>query len=302
MSIDLSVVILTLNEETNLTHAVRSVAGWARETFIVDSFSTDRTVKLAKELGCVVAQHRFESYGQQRNYALDQLPIQSEWVLFLDADEWVPEALKEEIAGTLARKPKENGFFLCWKFLWMGKWIRHGYYPSWILRLFRRGTARCEERSVNERLKLDGEAGYLREPFVHEDRKGLAHWIAKHSEYARREAEELLKTPDASQLAPSLFGSQGERIRWFQQKVWNRLPPLVRPLGYFGYRYVLRLGFLDGREALVYHLLHALWYRLLIDAYYLELRSSPTSASAPPAPLRAIPREPRVGDPRGRSS
>ncbi|MCX5724491.1 MAG: glycosyltransferase family 2 protein [Nitrospirae bacterium] len=270
-----ALIILTYNEEANLAQALDSVAGWAHELFILDSGSTDRTREIARRYGCHIAQHQFENYAKQRNYALDHLPIRSEWILFLDADEWVPEALKEEISSLIATLPDANGFYLKRRLIWMGRWIRRGYYPSWILRLFRQGTGRCEDRAVNEHLIVEGKTGQLRHDFMHEDRKGVTDWIAKHNGYATREAQELLNArsgPAYREIDASLFGSQAQRTRWLRYRIWNRMPPLIRPFCYFFYRYVLAGGFWDGQAAFTYHCLHALWYPMLIDLKYLELK------------------------------
>lgn len=272
-----AVIILTYNEEKNIAQALDSVSDWANEIFILDSFSTDRTLEIAHTYGCQVVQNKFENYAKQRNHALDHLPIRSEWVLFLDADEWLPTAIKHEISKRLASLPVENGFSLNRRLIWMGRWIRRGYYPSWILRLFRRGKGRCEARAVNEHMIVEGVTGQLRQDFVHEDRKGVTDWIAKHNGYAALEALEFLNThsaPGFQEMDARFFGTQAERKRWLRHKVWNRLPPLVRPFIYFFYRYVLAGGFLDGKEAFIYHFLHALWYPMLIDVKYLELRRS----------------------------
>lgn len=268
----LAVIILTYNEQANLAQALRSVSGWAREVFVFDSFSTDRTVEIAREHGASVMQHRFENYARQRNAALDELPVRSEWVLFLDADEWLPEALKQEIDSLIASRPVENGFYLPRRFIWMGRWIRRGYYPTWILRLFRRGKARCEDRAVNEHLVVDGTTGRLKNDFIHEDLRGVGDWIDKHNRYATLEARELFRqrSEQSGEIDARLFGTQAQRKRWLRHRVFNRMPPLVRPFFFWAYRYVLCGGFLDGREAFIYHFLHALWFPLLIDVKYLE--------------------------------
>ena len=271
---NVAVVILTYNEEFNIAQALDSVVGWARETFVLDSFSTDRTLEIAGCYPCVILQNCFDNFAEQRNFALDQLPIKTEWVFFLDADEWFPDDLKREIAEVIASNPKENGFYIKRRLIWMGKWIKRGYYPTWILRLFRHGQAHCEDRAVNEHIIVDGKTGQLRHDFMHEDRKGISDWIAKHNGYAMREALELFNKRAAEgyqEIDARLFGTQAQRKRWLRYKVWNRLPPLIRPFLYFFYRYVLTGGFLDGRAAFVYHFLQGLWYPFLIDVYYLEL-------------------------------
>lgn len=273
--VDVAVLILTFNEEANLPFALASVQGWAREICVLDSFSTDRTVEIAEASGCQVARHRFEDFAKQRNYALDHLSIQSEWVLFLDADEWLSEELKSEIASVIRRRPEENGFYLRRRFVWMGTWIRRGYYPTWILRLFRQTAGRCEDRAVNEHILVQGMTGRLASDFTDENRKGVSEWIAKHNDYATREAKELFNARSAAgyqEIEARFFGSQAERKRWLRYRVWNRMPPLIRPFVYFFYRFVLRGGFLDGRRAFAYHFLQALWFPMLIDIKYLEMR------------------------------
>lgn len=266
---DVAVVILARDEEENIAQALASVCGWAREVYVVDSGSGDQTVHIASRFSCSVVQHAFEGFPSQRNWSLAELPIRSEWVLFLDADEWLTPELRGEIGRVIADGPAENGFFIRRRLMWMGAWIRRGYYPVWLLRLFRRGKGRCEDRPVNEHILIEGAAGQLEHDFIHEDRKGVAAWIRRHNEYARREAEEMLRT---SQVArPRLFGTQFERTRWLRTRVYDRLPLLIRPMMYFLYRYILRGGFLDGRSALLYHFLHALWYPLLIDINCLEI-------------------------------
>jgi len=270
-----AVVLLTYNEELNLPHALASVTGWADEVFVLDSLSTDATVRIAKDTGAIVVEHAFEDYAKQRNFALDRLPITSEWILFLDADEWLPDQIKQEISRVIESDPVQNGFFLNRRFIWMGAWIRRGYYPSWILRLFRRGKGRCEDRAVNEHMIVEGATGHIASDFIHEDRKGVDAWIAKHNGYATREALELLREPlatDRHAVEPRLFGPQAARKRWLRERIWNRMPPLVRPFFFFVYRYILRGGFLDGKAGFTFHFLQALWYPLLIDIKYLEFR------------------------------
>jgi glycosyltransferase involved in cell wall biosynthesis len=279
-----TVIALTYNEEANIGQALGSVTGWADEIHVVDSLSTDRTVEIARRYGAHVSQKAFVDFAKQRNYALDELPIRSEWVLFLDADEWLPDALKQEISALIASSPAQNGFYVKRRLIWMGRWIRHGYYPTWILRLFRYGRARCEDRAVNEHLIVDGPTGSLRNDFVHEDNKGVSDWIDKHNRYATAESLELFNTrsaPDYREIDARLFGTQAQRKRWLRYKVWNRLPPLFRPFLYFAYRYILAGGFLDGREALAYHFLQGLWFPMLVDIKYLELKRTRASCVAP---------------------
>lgn len=269
---DVAVIVLTFNEEENIAQALRSVAGWARQVFVFDSLSTDATAEIARSFGAAVVEHPFANYSAQRNAALDTLPITAEWIFVLDADEWLTEELKHEVAATITAKPVENVFLVKRRLIWMGRWIRRGIYPNWNPRMFRFGTARYDAREVNEHLDVRGATGSLRHDFIHEDRKPIGDWIAKHNRYSTMEARELLRDDRHGQLKPQLFGRQHERVRWMRVNVWERMPPLLRPLFYFAYRYFARGGVLDGRAGFAFHFLHALWFPMLIDIKYLEMR------------------------------
>lgn len=274
---DVTVVILTFNEEANIAAALDSVCGWARHVIVLDSFSTDDTLAIARRYPVDIRQRKFDNFSKQRNFAIDEIAISTEWIFFLDADEWLPNALCMEISELVRGPTSHNGFYVNRRLIWMGKWIRRGYYPSWILRLFRRGAARCEDRGINEHMQVNGTVGYLRSDMMHEDRKDLGSWLSRHDGYAKKEALTLVKQANAgeNEISEDLFGSQSERKRWIRRRVWNRLPPLVRPFFYFIYRYVLAGGFLDGREAFIYHFFQALWFPMLIDVRYIEAKRPP---------------------------
>jgi glycosyltransferase involved in cell wall biosynthesis len=274
---NISVIILTYNEELNISQALKNITGWAKEIIVLDSGSTDNTVKIAESFGAKVFHRQFDNYANQRNYALKELPISTEWILFLDADEYLSEELKKEISDTLAQTDCD-GFYLKRRFYFWNKWIKHGgYYPIWILRLFKKDKGHIE-REINEHFVVDGKVGYLKNDFIDNNKKDLTEWIAKHNKYATYEAEELLKYKQRKQAGKkdefaNLSGSQAQKKRWIREYIWNPLmPPLIRPFIYFFYRYIIRLGFLDGKAGFVYHILQGLWYPFLIDVKYLELK------------------------------
>ncbi len=272
--VPLAVVILTRNEEENLPHALASVIGWAAEVWVVDSFSTDRTAQLAREAGAAVVPHEFAGYAAQRTWALRTLGFKQEWVLFLDADEAVTPALQQELAQVLAAPPDGvAGFAVKRRFIFMGRWLRHGgYYPIWILRVARHRLARWEARGVDEHLVVDGPVARLRHDLLHEDRRPLARWVERHTRYAELAAADAV-CGSGGELSPHLWSaSQAERARWWYARVYLHLPLGLRAVAYFLYRYFLRGGFLDGREGFIYHALQAFWYRLLIDAVILDMR------------------------------
>lgn len=274
---DLTVIILTFNEEKNISQALEKTVGWAKDVLVLDSFSTDATCEIAARLGAKVFQHSFENYASQRTYALRELPVETEWVFFLDADEYPTEELKAQISDTLS-STEYDGFFIRMRFYFMDKVIRFGGYGNtWILRVFKKDRA-VIEREVNEQVRISGKTGYLKGDFIHRDKKGITAWIDKHNRYATMEAEALIDFENQGSACTHyarFSGNPAERKNWIKYRLWNPLmPPLVRPFFYFFYRFVIKLGILDGAAGLVFHFMHGLWYFLLIDVKYLEMKIS----------------------------
>ena len=193
MKCRLSVLVPTLNEEVNLPDCLASVVGWAKEIWVVDSYSTDRTPEIARQSEANMMQHPFDGYAAQKNWALENVPFSCEWLLILDADERVSLELADEIRGIIAADGNGyDGFYLNRKLIFYGKWIRHcGWYPSWNLRLFRHVRGRYEQREVHEHLVLEGKVGYCKHDLIHEDLRDMSFCIAKHNRYSSQEAREL---------------------------------------------------------------------------------------------------------------
>ena len=272
MKKNISVIILTLNEELNLTYCLESVKDLASEILIVDCGSTDKTKEIAERFGAKVVFHEFKNQAQQFNWALDNLEIHNEWILRLDADEFLTKELAEEIAKTLPDIVDDvSGFYLKRRVYFMGRWIRHGsYYPTWILRLFRKGKARSETREMDEHIILsEGSAAHMKNDFVDENHNKLTWWIDRFNKYSTREANAVV-TAAGEEVSANLQGSQTERKRWLKNNLYYRTPKFLRAFLYFVYRYFFRLGFLDGAEGLIFHFLQGFWYRFLIDAKIYE--------------------------------
>jgi len=262
----ISVLIPTYNEEVNLADCLASVVEWVEEIIVIDSFSTDRTVEIARSFGVQVVTHEFITPAQQKNWALEHLPIQNDWVLFLDADERVPPALRDEIAQTVLQNGNGyDGFWMRYRLMFYGKWIRHcGWYPVWLLRLVRRSKARWEDRAVDEHIILEGKAGYLENDLIHENLKDMTFWIEKHNRYASQNAQiyyDLLKGKSSSGVSANLFGSQAERKRFIKQNIWLYLPG--RGLLFFLYLYIFRLGFLDGKHGFIFCMMHGIFQQFI---------------------------------------
>ncbi|MGQ0737264.1 MAG: glycosyltransferase family 2 protein [Acidobacteriota bacterium] len=270
-----SVVVLTYNEERNLSACLSSVLPWAAAVFVVDSGSTDRTIAIASRAGAQVVAHPFETHARQWAWALEHLPIATDWVLGLDADQRVTPALADAIGeATGPGSGGHAGYYVNRRQVFRGRWIRHGgYYPKYLLKLFRRGRVSLDPNElVDHHFEVDGTCGYLSGDLVEDNQNEarIADWIAKHNRYALAMAREerrriLERTPRKRGI-----GTADERTGWMKS-AWARMPKYWRPLGYFLYRYVIRLGFLDGREGFIFHFMQAYWYRLLVDINLDEL-------------------------------
>jgi putative colanic acid biosynthesis acetyltransferase WcaF len=242
------VFIQTFNEEINLPHTLATVMGWANRVFVVDSGSTDRTREIAREHGAEVFEHAWEGYARQKNWALANLPFESPWTLILDADEALTPELKREIDQIITKnldEVRESGFYLNRVFIFMGKEIWHcGYFPSWNLRLFKRGSAKYEDRLVHEHMIVNGPTEYLKHWMIHEDRRGLEHFFAKHNRYSTLEAREFVETPEPWPGLRRFLTDRTARRRFGKSRMLPLLPvPWIWRLLYM---YVIRLGFLDG--------------------------------------------------------
>lgn len=274
---NVEVVMIVRDEVVNLPHSLGSVVGWADRVHVVDSGSTDGSVELARSLGAEVTFKEWLGYARQKNWALEHLPLSSDWILILDADEAVLPELRDELLAVAARasaEPGEQGYWINRYFVFLGRRIRHcGYYPSWNLRFFRRGRARYEEREVHEHMVVDGATGRLRGHLEHHDRRGLEAYMAKHNRYSTLEAREIVRLRRGEATAAGARGLGGPiaRRRWFKERIYPRLP--ARWLFRFLHMYVLRLGFLDGLAGWRFCLFISS-YELLIDLKVVEIEQS----------------------------
>jgi glycosyltransferase involved in cell wall biosynthesis len=274
----LSVIVLCKNEEIHIERLLRNLNDLDCQVFIVDSFSTDNTAVIAKELGAQWFEHPFVNQALQFQWALDNLPIESEWVMRLDADETLTPELVGEIRRRLSELPAEiTGVNLKRRHIFLGRWIRHGgRYPLALLRIWRRGAARVEQRWMDEHMMLlHGRSVTFEHDFSDHNLNDLNFFIDKHNTYATREAIDVLmrryKLGGADEALTSESASrQAAAKRWIKERLYNNLPFWIGPLGYFLYRYFIQLGFLNGREGLIYHFLQGFWYRFLVGAKVFE--------------------------------
>ncbi|MDB9451319.1 glycosyltransferase family 2 protein [Dolichospermum circinale] len=275
----LSVIILTYNESANLPTCLASLQPLNAEIFIVDSGSSDNTIEIAKQAGCQVFSHPFENQAKQLNWGLENLPISRPWIMRLDADERLTPELVEELKKTLPQTPEQiTGYQVKRRVFFMGRWIRHGgYYPTWLLRVWRTGLGTCEQRWMDEHIILSqGATADLKYDIIDENQKGLTFWTDKHNRYADREVKDLLgeMVSEQDDLLNTNQPSQAGKRRWVKKNFYGRSPLFLRAFLYFLMRYIIGLGFLDGIQGLIFHFLQGFWYRFLVDAKIYEIKRS----------------------------
>lgn len=276
---DLSVIILAFNEEMHLERALRSVTPIARQVFVIDSYSTDRTTEIASAYGATVLQNKFVNYARQFTWALENSPVCTKWVMRLDADEIVEGDLALEIQQELPRLAANvAGINLKRKHIFMDRWIRHGgRYPLLLLRIWRHGQGQIEDRWMDEHIVVSGGGTVtFRGGFSDHNLNDLTFFSDKHNKYATREAIDVLNQrynlfATSEAIRPANTSAQASLKRWLKERFYNRIPFQVSATLYFLFRYVAQLGFLDGHEGLIYHFLQGFWYRFLVGAKVLEL-------------------------------
>ena len=275
--LDISVIILTYNEKIHIERCINNAKKFAKDIYLVDCFSNDGTVEIAKSLGAKVFQHQWENYSKQFNWALQNLPITTEWVWRMDADEYLSNELIEELHQRLPSLPKDiNGFTAPCLRIFMGKYIKHGIIPLILLRLFKIKYAVCENRYMDEHIQLsEGKIGSLKNPFYDDNLNGLTWWTNKHNGYATREAIDLLLTEYNLLPQESVVNSGAHSAAIRKKKLkYIKLPLFWRAFAFFILRYIFRLGFLDGKEGFLWHFLQGFWYRTLADAKVFEIKKN----------------------------
>ncbi len=272
-----SAVVLTYNEEENLGECLDSLCGKIK-IFVVDSGSTDRTLQIAKDRKAYIVQHPYSSHASQWAWALRELPIETPWILALDADFVVSPELLKRMEVELNKVPEEvGGIYVRHYYRFAGGLIRFGGTKQFWLRLVRRGRAKPDLSDlVDFRFAVEGSTLRWREGVTEWNRKDddISTWIKKQDIFALRLAvEEELRRKGALKWEgkPAFYGNTDQRIAWLRDR-WLGLPLFVRPWFYFMYRYVLAGGFLDGRAGFLYHFLQGMWLRVLVDVKTIELR------------------------------
>lgn len=271
----ISAFIITYNEEKNIARCLDSIAGWVEEIFIVDSGSSDATISICKKYTTKIYHHPFEYHAKQLKWAIENLPFKNEWIMRIDADEHYDGGDVDALVKII-NEGKIDGVFIKIKIFFMDRWMRHGvFYPN--LRIFKKSKASVEDRRVDEHIKINGRTIFTDINFAdknYDRQNNISRWIDKHNRYATLEAIDYLinrHNPHNANSIGSFAGNSIARKRWTKENVYYRLPPFLRAAAYFIYRYFFQLGFLDGKEGLIFHFLQGFWYRFLVDAKIYEL-------------------------------
>jgi len=275
--VPVSVIVPIKNEAENLPRCLDSVA-WADQIFVVDSQSADGSQRIAEKLGARVVQFEFNgTWPKKKNWALEHLPLRNDWVFILDADEVLPAAAEAEFRAAIANAGATVGYWINRRFMFMGRWLRHAYYPNWNLRLFRHSLGRYEkltdaatasgDNEVHEHVVVQGPTGRLRCELDHYAFPSVEVFVEKHNRYSNWEAHVAVASEGAgnSDQIQSSRVAQRRRLKRLAQ----RLP--FRPLLRFLYVYIWQRGFLDGREGYYFARMHA-FYEFLSVAKTYELK------------------------------
>ena len=278
--LDLSVIILTYNEELHIRRCLENVASIAKEIYIIDSFSIDATLDIAREFDNVhILQNRWENnYAKQFNWGLEHANITTQWVLRLDADEYLLPELVQELQEKLPTLSDDvTGIIFNRRHIFMGKWMRRGIYPVKLLRVFRYGKGMCEQRLMDEHIQLnEGHAVEFEHDFCDHNLNNLSWFCHKHVNYAIREAVDLLdieldltgaaETDNGKEISPQALAKRMKKHKYARQ------PLFWRSFAYFCFRYFLKGACLDGKVGFIWTFLQGWWYRMLVDAKVYEIK------------------------------
>lgn len=272
------VVILTFNSAAIIGETIAQALKVSGDVLIVDSGSTDATRSIAASLGCTVRERAFLNYSEQRNWAIEQVANEYEWQLHLDADEVLDDVAVNEIRKAIGAN-RHGAYMLKRRDYFMGRELKYSGVNPWHLRLFRSGVGHCENRLYDQHFYASEPAGKL-DGWMHDKNMlSLSDWTARHNRWSDLESKEILASGHPAGddvLKAKVFGDARERTRYIKG-VYYRLPGGLRSVLYFFYRYVIRLGFLDGKEGFYFAFFQALWFRMLVDAKAYETRSEQSS-------------------------
>jgi glycosyltransferase involved in cell wall biosynthesis len=275
----ITVVILTFNEARHIRRCIQRANGVARRIVVIDSASTDGTQAIARELGAEVYERPFTYHADQLNWGLHAAGVIAGWVLRLDADEYLQPALADEIRERLPTMPSDvSSVEFKLRLIFKGRWVRWGgYYDTMLVRLWKVSAAKVEDKLMDERVSVwEGRTlRFTRGDLVDENLNDIAAWTAKHNGYSTKHMVQFMRRELGLTKTEEVRGKltdQGARKRFLRDGLYASAPLYVRCVLYFFYRYLFRLGFLDGKQGFVWHVLQGFWHMMLIDVKIAEAR------------------------------
>jgi glycosyltransferase involved in cell wall biosynthesis len=265
------VVVLTFNSASIIGETLGQALAVSPDVFVVDSGSKDGCDEIARGLGCEVVQRPFVNYSEQRNWAIAQVAAQYRWQLHLDADEVLYDAAVAGIRAVLGGTPVFDAYMLKRRDYFMGRELRFSGVNPWHLRLFRSGVGQCENRLYDQHFVASRPAGKLDGVMHDKNSMTISDWIARHNRWSDLEADQITQKEQSGGdvLQARLSGDARERTRYLKG-LYYRLPIASRAFSYFVYRYLFRLGILDGKTGFYFAFFQALWFRMLVDAKLYE--------------------------------
>lgn len=275
--LDVTTIILTYNEELHIRRCLENVCSFSKKVYVIDSPSTDKTVEICKEFPEVeVVVHKYPgNQAAQYNWTIDNLQIDTEWTMRIDADEYLLPELVEELQQKLPTLPADvTGIEFKRRHIFMGKWVKRGIYPIVMLRMCRTGKGRYEDRMMDEHYTIsEGRTIVMENDFCDHSLINISDYCRKHLNYAQREAAEILADSlgGRDERIENGLGVQAEGKRK-KKGNYNKLPLFWRSFAYFIYRYIFKGGFLDGKEGFLFAFIQGWWYRTMVDAKVLEAR------------------------------
>lgn len=275
-------IILTFNEENNIRACIESAQGKVDEIFIVDSYSTDKTLEIIAEYGIPVTQHAFENYALQRNWAIKNLPIKSEWIMNIDADHRVSTEFWADLSQKFqnSEQQKVNGFMAPRRTMFLDKFVKFGgHYPIYQGVVFKKGFGQCEEKEYDQHFVIDGPTAIVKGDIIDIITESLSIFTLRHDKWSTLEANDALALQDSIDKKLVRADKNGNPMeqRRYQRMRYYSYPLFWRVIMYFIYRFFIKGGFRDGKEGVIFHVLQGFWFRFLVDAKLYEKQKNKVS-------------------------
>lgn len=280
---EFSIVLLSFNSSASISRTIRSLRSLTDDIHVVDSFSNDDTVEVCRTLGAQVVQRPFLHYSDQRNWAIDNLPLKYGWQMHVDADEEFTPELVAKLERLELEGGEVDGYIVGRKIVFLGRTLKYGAISkTWHYRLFRTGFGRCEDRLYDQHFVASGRTARIEAFLLDHQDNTISEWTARHNRWSDLEVQEILgpcREELSGRVIPNARGSVIERKRNLKARYY-RMPLFWRSVAYFLYSYLFRLGFLDGTRGFIWCALQGFWFRTLIDAKIYEELNKPKTSGA----------------------